>query len=126
MTDECRFVPVLLRNRNLPVSGITIQLGEDFSRTERIDALVHAWDRIGVPDGYRIELAIIHEKSQHLIRFRNENHGGCPGGLSRLNSTLLEHPIDLLLLSLAELGPAGYAGDDIGRALSKADMMGRG
>ncbi len=63
MTDECRFVPVVLRNQNLPESGIRIQSGQDFSRSDRINIVVHAWDRVGVPDGYRIELGIIHAKT---------------------------------------------------------------
>ncbi len=127
MTDECRFVPVLLRNRNLPLSGTTIQSGEDFSRTEKINTLFHARDGVGVPDGYRIELAIIHAKPQHPIRFRELKPRGCPGGLSRLNNAIREHSIDLLLLSLAGFGPSAvWRRRYWPSALSKIDMIGGG
>ncbi len=110
--------------QNLPVSGITIQSGQYFSRTQRINTPVHAWDRVGVPDGYRIELdnprktVTSHPVSELKPR-------GMPGGLGRFNNALLEHPIDLLLSASRALGPARYGGAILAAPLSKVGMMGR-
>jgi hypothetical protein len=45
---------------------------------ERINALVHSWERIGVRNGYHIQSPVIHAKSQGPSGFGTKKIGEAP------------------------------------------------
>lgn len=57
---------------HLPIFAIGVVDEQYFGVPERIDALIHAWDGVRVPNDHTVEPAVVDVKTGRSVRFGNE------------------------------------------------------
>lgn len=93
------FVAILTFEFRLTVAAINVQCRENRAITEGFSAFIYMRYEIRIPDGYGVQLAVVHAKAEYSV-FLERKHVGCrPLCLGRFNIIHPQYLVDFLLLN---------------------------
>lgn len=78
----------------LQVPDVRIQWQENRRISQRVNAIVHTGNGMGIAHGYCIELSVICTESERVAHFCFRNNRRCPLGLNHFNDLELESLCD--------------------------------
>ena len=105
MACERRLIPVLLRNRHLPVTPQCVKQREDIGGTQTVDAVIHAREGIRIRDLRSIQASEVHTETLSPILLGSQKHRARPLSLRRLDNAGGKLVLDLLAYLLSFVRP---------------------
>lgn len=101
MTGERGLITVFFADGHLPETRVTAHRREELGIDQGVDTLVHPGEWVGVLDGNRVQLSVVHTESPLSVRLGNNDD--CRSSLARrrFDEILLQHDVDFFRLQLS-------------------------
>lgn len=115
MRWKCGFRSISFGNCYLPIAAVCRQCQENRHALQRVEALVHTPNEIGIEDDACIEFSTVNSQSECAVILRFENKRKWPFGLSWFGDSHRSILAIFFFSILQALGPAWYCADSTGR-----------
>jgi len=80
VANEGRLVPELVRHGDLPLSRVAVERRKHLGVPEKVNAIVHTWQRVHIPHRDLVKSAVIHAEPHRPVGVWDQNHRKGPLG----------------------------------------------